>query len=131
MNTQLPVRMCLAGILCLLLQAAGKVVQEKDVLTISRPWLHEREFSENFALHATWNQTVVLRLEGVVSKGNPIVRNALRLMVDEAENLGSCIPAGDLHLVRLKLNRKGGLTLLNDRRGGTSELYRGRTNPPV
>ncbi|MGR9108837.1 MAG: hypothetical protein ACU843_18110, partial [Gammaproteobacteria bacterium] len=118
MKTHLPVQMCLTRILCLSLQAVGKASGDQNLLTISRPWLDETEFSENLALHATRDQTVVLHLEGADTKGNPIVRNALRFAVDEAENFSFCIPAGDPHLVRLKLKRTDGPTLVNGRRGG-------------
>lgn len=42
----------------------------------------------------------------------------MRFLVAEAENFTFCIPAGDPHLVRLKLKRNGGPTLLNGHRGG-------------
>jgi len=111
----------LAGALCLSLQASGKPVQDEDILTVNRPWLDESEFLADDTLHATRGQNVVLHLEPWDGKGKPIRKNSLRFSVEEAERFRFCIPREDPHLLRVKLKRHGGPTLINGARGGRCE----------
>lgn len=110
----------LAAVLCQPLQAAVQV--GGTVTTSERPWLDEAEFDADESLHAVPGQTVVLDLEDSGhGKGQPVQVNTLRLHFERDRRASFCIPADEPHVLRLKLQRAGGRTLLNGRRGGRCE----------
>ena len=109
--------MSVVALLSLSLQASGRAIRDVDVRTIDRPWVHEDEFARDAALHATRDQTVVLHLESWDGRGTPIRKNALRFAVEQTLRFSFCIPEGEPHLLRIRLKRHAGPTLINGARG--------------
>jgi len=115
--------------LCLLFLTAAKPLPDADVTTSDRPWVAEDEFAADDSLHAKHSQTIVLDLESSGKGKGAIRRNSVRFLVEEEQKFSFCIPDDEPHMLRIKLKRAGGRTLMNGRRGGNCkavELEPGR-----
>ena len=123
------IRAFVLSTLCLLFLTAARPLPEFTVTTIDSPWLSEAEFAADDSLHATHSQTIVLDLESSGKGKGAIRRNSVRFLVEEEQNFSFCIPDDEPHMLRIKLKRAGGRTLMNGRRGGNCkavELEPGR-----
>jgi uncharacterized protein YjbI with pentapeptide repeats len=111
------------GALCLLFTSAARSLPEVAVTTLERPWVHEDEFELDALLHATPDQTVVLDLERSEhgKRIGAIRKNSLRFVVEQERAFSFCIPEGDQHLVRVRMKKERGGTVLNYRRGHRCE----------
>ena len=103
--------------LCVLLPVAAHPVQDAVATTSVRPWLSEADFALDASLHATRRQTVVLELESS-GPGEPAIRrNSVRFLIEKEQKYSFCIPEDEPYILRIKLKRSGGPTLVNGRRG--------------
>lgn len=111
------------GALCLLFNSAARSLPEVAVTTLERPWVHEDEFELDALLHATPDQTVVLDLERSErgKRIGAIRKNSLRFVVEQERAFSFCIPEDDRHLVRVRMKKERGGTVLNYRRGHRCE----------
>lgn len=137
------------SILSVLSLTAFKHIPEPVITTLDSPWVLEEDFLNDPTLHATWNQIVVIDLEGSYQgrgkshkhgedsygydkdyykdeKGaqrsrKDIRKNSIRFFIEEAQKFSFCIPDDEPYILQIKLRRSSGRTLMNTHQAGACE----------